>query len=90
MYIGSAIFLIAVGAVLRWAVSWEVSGFNIQMAGLIVFLVGILGLVLTLILWYTRRREHVTSRVDRVDTVTTAQEYRPDDSAPLPPGSRGF
>ena len=87
MYIGSAIFLIAVGAVLRWAVSWEVTGFNIQMAGLIVFLVGILGLVLTLVLWYTRRREHGTSRVD---VVTTAQEYRPDDSAPLPPGSRGF
>jgi hypothetical protein len=90
MYIGSAIFLIAVGAVLRWAVTWEVSGFNIQTAGLIVFLVGILGLVITLILWTTRRRSHGITRVDRVDTVTTAQDYRPDDDAPLPPGSRGF
>ena len=36
MYIGSSIFLIAVGAILRWAVSWEVSGFNVQLAGLIV------------------------------------------------------
>lgn len=90
MYIGTAIFLMAVGAVLRWAVSWEPTGFNVQTAGLIIFLVGILGLVITLILWATRRRSQGISRVDRVDTVTTAQEYRPDDSAPLPPGSRGF
>ena len=40
MYIGSSIFLIAVGAILRWAVSWHVSGFNVQLAGLIIFLVG--------------------------------------------------
>jgi hypothetical protein len=82
-----------VGAVLRWAVSWEPAGFNVQMAGLIVFLVGILGLVITLILWSTRRRSPGSpgiTRVDRVDTVTTAQSYRPDDDAPLPPGSRGF
>ncbi len=90
MYIGTAIFLMAVGAVLRWAVSWEPTGFNVQTAGLIIFLVGILGLVTTLILWTTRRRSHDISRIDRVDTVTTAQDYRPDDDAPLPPGSRGF
>ena len=87
MYIGSAIFLIAVGAILRWAVSWNPSGFNVQTAGLIVFLAGILGLVITLVLWATRRRSR---GISRVDTVTTAQDYRPDDDAPLPPGSRGF
>ena len=86
MYIGTAIFLIAVGAVLRWAVSWEPTGFNVQMAGLIIFLVGILGLVITLVLWATRRR----SRGTRRDDVVQPQDYRPDDSAPLPPGSRGF
>ena len=82
MYIGTAIFLIALGAVLRWAVGWQVSGFNIQLAGLIVFLIGILGLVITLILWYTRRRR--VSGVSRVDQVVTSETYRPDDSAPLP------
>ena len=80
MYIGSSIFLIAVGAILRWAVSWEVSGFDIQLAGLIVFLVGILGLVITLVLWYTRR----SSRSRRIDDGVPPQEYRPDDSAPRP------
>jgi fluoride ion exporter CrcB/FEX len=80
MYIGSSIFLIALGAILRWAVSWQVHGFDIRMAGLIVFLVGILGLVITLVLWYTRRRR--VSGVSRVDQVVTSEEYRPDDSAP--------
>ena len=82
MYIGSAIFLIALGAVLRWAVSWQVNGFDIRIAGLVVFLVGILGLVLTLVLWYTRRRR-VSPGVTQVDQVVTSQQYRPDDSAPL-------
>ena len=79
MYIGSSIFLIAVGAILRWAVSWHLSGFNVQLAGLIVFLVGILGLVLTLILWYTRRSSQGRRRDDSVQPL----DYRPDDSAPL-------
>lgn len=74
MYIGSSIFLIAVGAILRWAVSWHVSGFNVQLAGLIVFLVGILGLAITLILWYTRRPSHGGRREDG----HPPQDYRPE------------
>jgi Domain of unknown function (DUF6458) len=80
MYIGSSIFLIAVGAILRWAVSWHVSGFNVQMAGLIIFLVGILGLLITLVLWFTRR----SSRDPRRDDDAPPRDYRPDDSAPRP------
>ena len=79
MYIGSSIFLIAVGAIIRWAVSWKVSGFDVQLAGLIIFLAGILGLVITLILWYTRR----SSRGRRRDDGLPARDYRPDDSAPV-------
>ena len=82
MYIGTSIFLIAVGAVLRWAVNWHVDGFDIQLAGLIIFLVGILGLVITLILWATRRRR--VSGTSRVDQVITSEEYRPDDNPPRP------
>jgi hypothetical protein len=81
MYIGSSIFLIALGAVLRWAVKWEPTGFNVQIAGLIILLVGILGLVITLVLWYTRRGR-VSSGVTQVDQVVTSEQYRPDDSAP--------
>jgi Domain of unknown function (DUF6458) len=77
MYIGSALFLIAVGAVLRWAVSWHASGFNVQLTGLIVFLVGILGLVITLSLWVTRR-----SRGSRRDDGVPPRDHRRDDSSP--------
>ena len=80
MYIGSSIFLMAVGAILRWAVSWDVSGFDIQLAGLIVFLVGILGLVITFVLWYTRR----SSQGRRSDDGVPPRNYRADDSAPRP------
>jgi hypothetical protein len=89
MYIGSALFLIAVGAVLRWAVSWHVSGFNVQLTGLIIFLVGILGLIITLILWVTRRSrgrgrdDGVPPRDYRRDD-SAPRDYRPDDSAPRP------
>jgi hypothetical protein len=86
MYIGSSILLIAVGAILRWAVSWHVSGFNIQLAGLIVFLVGILGLVITLVLWYTRRTRGSRSGDggSRRGDGVLPRDYRPDDAAPRP------
>jgi uncharacterized membrane protein YedE/YeeE len=80
MYIGSSIFLIAVGAILRWAVSWDLTGFDVQLAGLIVFLVGILGLIITLILWFTQRSSRDRRRGDNVP----AADYRPDDTAPRP------
>jgi Na+/melibiose symporter-like transporter len=59
MYIGTSIFLIALGAILRWAVTGTVSGLNIQTAGLILLIVGVLGLILSLLMmtiWDDRRR----------------------------------
>jgi len=55
MEIGSALFLIAVGAILRYAVTWEVSGFNIQLTGLILMIVGVVGLVIALYRRLVRR-----------------------------------
>ena len=51
MTIGSSIVLIAAGAILKWAVTAHVSGFNIQTAGVVLLIVGIIGLILAL--WYT-------------------------------------
>jgi hypothetical protein len=42
--------LIALGAILYWAVTADVQGFNINTVGLILLIVGGVGLVLTLIL----------------------------------------
>jgi hypothetical protein len=49
--ISLSIFLIAVGAVLAWAVDAEASGIDIQVAGLILVIVGALGFVASLVFW---------------------------------------
>ena len=49
MTIGTSIFLIAVGAILRYAVNVHSSSINIDTVGLILMIAGILGLVLSLL-----------------------------------------
>jgi hypothetical protein len=46
--IGTSIVLIAVGAILRYAVTVTVSGVDLQTVGLILMIVGIVGLVISL------------------------------------------
>ncbi len=41
--------MIAAGAILKWAVTAHVNGFDIQTAGTVLFVVGLVGLVLSLI-----------------------------------------
>jgi hypothetical protein len=48
MTIGGAILLIAVGAILKWAVTAHVSGFDIQTAGTIIFVIGLVALALAI------------------------------------------
>jgi heme/copper-type cytochrome/quinol oxidase subunit 2 len=59
MTFGTSLVLIAVGAILRYAVTATVSGIDLHVVGLVLMLVGIVGLVLSL-LWFgawARRRE---------------------------------
>ena len=51
MGLGVSIFLIAVGAILTWAVNATVSGLELDTIGVILMVVGILGLVLSMIFW---------------------------------------
>lgn len=51
MGISLSILLIAAGAVLAWAVSAEVSGIDVQVAGVILVVVGAIGLVASLVFW---------------------------------------
>ncbi|MDX6672706.1 MAG: hypothetical protein QOH11_124 [Solirubrobacteraceae bacterium] len=53
MTIGTSLFLIAVGAILRYAVTASVSGVNVQTVGLILLAVGVIGLVLS-VAWTMR------------------------------------
>jgi hypothetical protein len=48
--IGGSLFLVALGAILYFAVSAEAEGFSINTVGLILMIVGVIGLVLTLIM----------------------------------------
>jgi hypothetical protein len=60
VYIGTSIFLIAVGAILRYAVTADVEGINLDTAGLILMIVGVLGALLSLLwmtIWTDRRRD---------------------------------
>jgi hypothetical protein len=45
--IGGSLFLVALGAILYWAVSVEAEGFNINTIGLILMVVGVVGVVLS-------------------------------------------
>ena len=58
MSIGASLFLIAVGAILRYAVTWHPGDIKLDTAGLILMIVGIIGLLVSLMwmFWPTDRR----------------------------------
>ncbi len=53
MYIGTSIFMITLGAILKYAITATVAGFSIQTAGLILIVAGVIGLVVSLILYFS-------------------------------------
>jgi Domain of unknown function (DUF6458) len=68
MTIGTSIVLIAIGAILKWAVTAHVSGIDIQTAGTVLFIVGIAGLILSImytLLWTRRDAAYDDTRVVR-------------------------
>jgi len=48
MRIGSSLFLIAVGAILYFAVNADISGIEISTVGIILMIIGIIGLIISL------------------------------------------
>lgn len=67
--IGASLFMVAVGAILRYAVADAVNGVSLPTIGLILMIVGIVGLVLSLLMFFStdRRRDHVVERDRYVD-----------------------
>jgi hypothetical protein len=51
MGISLSILLLAIGAILTWAVSAQVSGVDITAVGVILMIVGVIGLITSLIFW---------------------------------------
>jgi uncharacterized membrane protein YedE/YeeE len=58
MSVGASLFLIAAGAILRYAVTWHPGDIKLDVAGLILMIVGIIGLIVSLawIFWPADRR----------------------------------
>lgn len=56
MGIGASVFLIAVGAILAFAVNTTVQGLDIAVVGYILMIAGVLGLALTLFIFGPRSR----------------------------------
>lgn len=56
---GGSLFLIALGAILAFAVSVDAEGFNLNTIGIILMVVGGLGVILTLLgITATQKEEH--------------------------------
>jgi len=89
MGIGVSIFLIAVGAILAFAVDAEVSGLDIAVVGFILIGAGVIGLLLTMFLWGPRRRSSVEQRAVYDDGApggrVVEERRRYDDGGGAPP-----
>lgn len=73
MGIGGSVLLIGVGAILKWAVEFEVAGIEGGTVGVILMIVGVIGLIASMI--YMRRDDLVVA--DRRDGVMPREPRRP-------------
>src|SRR5256885_8052887 len=83
--IGGSIFLIAVGAILAFAVHVSVGWLSLNVVGVVLMIAGLVGLLLTMWFWSNRRRQTpVPVEPDRVPERVVDErrrvEYEPPDS----------
>jgi len=74
MGIGGSIFLLALGAILAFAVHGNLGFLDIQVVGWVLMAAGVLGLILTLYFWSARRRRVVTSATSGQPVAPAAQQ----------------
>lgn len=83
MRIGGSLFLIAVGAILRFAISEHVNGVNLGVVGVILMIVGAVGLLVAVAWMSTRQRTEVIERAPAGDRATTYVRPRDGRDGPL-------
>ena len=92
MTIAGAIFLIAVGAILRYATNLNVEGVSIDTVGLILMIAGGAGLILSFFqeaIWSGRRRRREAEAQERAaEEQRAAQQQAPPPRDPGPPPPR--
>ncbi len=74
MGIGTSLVLIAIGAILRFAVSVSAHGFSIHPIGVILMVIGVIGLVISL-LWLAAWRDRAARRTYLRRDVPPADSY---------------
>jgi hypothetical protein len=75
--IGASIFLIAIGAIVAFGVDVSVAGLNLYVIGWILMAVGVLGLIMTTLIWGRRRDVFVSAPAEEREVVTREPvEYR--------------
>ncbi len=93
MGIGASAILIAIGAILAFAVDYKLSGVDIAAIGWILMCVGALGIVVTLVIWAPRRprepQEARESRESRQQRQRPAQQDEAPGSYPYPQQAQG-
>jgi hypothetical protein len=80
MRISASIFLIAVGAILTFAVHVQTTGFSLHTGGIILMIVGAGALALTLAMWSQQPK----TAVRRVPTAGTVEEQPVYDDPRIP------
>jgi hypothetical protein len=73
--IGTSIFLIALGAILRYAVNADISGLEISTVGLILMIAGVLGLLISLLYMTLWSRGRTPAPAPGERTVVRDREY---------------
>jgi hypothetical protein len=83
MTIGAGLFLIAVGAILRFGITTSSThGFSVHTIGDILMIVGALGVVLWVAVWAPWARRRRSAYREPVDEVHTTRRYRTDEVPP--------
>jgi hypothetical protein len=80
MTIAAAIFLIAIGAILRYATNIHVEGVSVDTVGLILMIAGVVGLVLSFFqeaIWSDRRRRRDALLEEREAGAVPREELPP-------------
>lgn len=75
MGVGGCIVLLAVGAILTFAVDWDMPGMNVHLVGVILMIVGFIG-ILTYVSIFKRRRTQPPSPAAPVVDVEETRRYR--------------
>jgi hypothetical protein len=76
MGFGASLVLMAAGAILWWAVTVDAEGVNLNTVGMILFVVGAVGLVLSLVFWSSWGGFGSRRRVEYVER----EGYYPEDT----------